>query len=153
MKSNRPPTRWLCTLLLVCLCGLPLLAGCVDGRPSTHELEHVVPAHWPTGLADAADKIEQRVAAIEQPANATQARAELLEIIEWLPEVAADTPIREASWVPIHEACAKIESLLKDSTEIGNARGEIQSLCDKLRVLQQQVNETDNPFGNAASTP
>ncbi len=138
MKSNRPPTRWLCTLLLVLS-----LRFAATGRLCRWSAIHARAGacgtcHWPTGLADAADKIEQRVAAIEQPANATQARAELLEIIEWLPEVAADTPIREASWVPIHEACAKIESLLKDSTEIGNARGEIQSLCDKLRVLQQQ---------------
>lgn len=123
---------------------LPWVVGCVEGRTSNHELEHVVPPHWPTGLADAALKIETRVAAIEsQDASATQARAELLEIIGWLPEIAADTPLREAKWVPIHAACAKIEGLMHVSNDVGSAKADLQSLCEQLKELERELAEAE----------
>ncbi len=117
-------------------------AGCVEGRSSTHELEHVVPAHWPASLQDAADKIEARLAAIEaQASNGAQARAELAEIVSWLPEVAADTAMREPNWNTIHAACQSIEAMMKRSDDWKQAGEQLRALCVKLREMQGLAEE------------
>ena len=119
------------------------IAGCVEGRSSTHELEHVVPAHWPINLSDAADKIDARIAVIEaQSSESAQARNELIEIISWLPEVAADTALPEADWSTLNVACQNIESQLKSSKDLKRALDELRTLCSKLREFRATLEAT-----------
>lgn len=113
--------------------------GCVEGRSSTHELEHAVPAHWPSSLTDAAEKIEARLKTIHgEDAEAIQSRSELLEIISWLPEVAADTTLREPDWNSIYAACTDIERHIKATDNFQEREEELRKLCTRLRALESQ---------------
>lgn len=121
-------------------CLLPAIAGCVDGRKSTHELEHVVPEHWPTSLSDAADKIESRLGSVRgSTVSNLLARDELMEIIGWLPEVAADTELREPVWNLIHDDCERIGLLIKQSGNVTQAEVDLRDLCERLRELARNM--------------
>ena len=133
-----------CVWLSISLaCMAVSIAGCVEGRSSTHELEHVVPAHWPMNLADAAEKIEARIVVVEaQSSESEQARNELSEIISWLPEVAADTALSEPDWSTINAVCQKNEALLKSSDDLKRVLDELRNLCVKLREFQATLEST-----------
>ncbi len=128
------------------LAGFALLTvanlGCVEGRSSNHELDHQVPPHWPQSLSDAADKIEARLATMRSSGQGTTAaRSELLEIVDWLPEVAADSALDESSWNEIYTACTRLKTLLGRSDSAAS-EAELQALCARFRELDQ--NQTDN---------
>ena len=74
--------------------------GCVAEKASLHEMDHELPPHWPLNMADAAQKIQQRLEVKESLATT---RKELADLIEWSPEVAADTELTEIDWMPIYE--------------------------------------------------
>ncbi len=137
--------RWLGSYLLLAvgLC-LPALGGCVEGRSSTHELEHVVPEHWPGSLSDAADKIESRLASLaSSPPTAVQICVELKEIIEWLPEIAADTAMREDDWNVIYADCVQLETLMKNSGDMRKAEEELRAFCERLRAADRKLNSSE----------
>ena len=48
-------------LLPSCLCVLVCMLGCGESKESLHEMDHVVPAHWPSDLTDAASKLRERL--------------------------------------------------------------------------------------------
>lgn len=77
--------------------------GCVAEKESLHEMDHEFPPHWPLSMEDAAQKIEQRLRLIDVKESLETTREELSDLIEWSPEVAADTDLPELEWVPIHE--------------------------------------------------
>ena len=116
------------------------LVGCIEGRSSNHELEHAVPAHWPTSLADAADKIEARINAVEAPtAETAPSRIEIVEILSWVPEVAADCDMREPEWNTVHAACQSANDVMKSPTEPKRATAELRTLCARLRDIHKQL--------------
>ncbi len=80
-----------------------LSLGCAAERESLHEMDHELPPHWPQNMDDAAQKIEQRLSQLESKESLETTREELSDLIEWAPEVAADTDLPEAEWLPIYE--------------------------------------------------
>ena len=78
--------------------------GCVAEKESLHEMDHELPPHWPVNMEDAAEKIEQRLSQIEVKESPETTREELSDLIEWAPEIAADTDLPELEWIPIREA-------------------------------------------------
>ncbi|MCC6511515.1 MAG: hypothetical protein IT423_20615 [Pirellulaceae bacterium] len=127
--------------ILLCL---GVSGGCMQVRSSTHELEHETPAHWPTSLADAAEKLEQRINSISTNDPALNpARTELKDIITWLPEVAADTYLKEDQWMKIHAACQRTLATDKPGNE-SSVRQEVVDLCALLRSLQ--ASSTTSPW-------
>ncbi len=124
------------------------LLGCVEGRKSTHELEHQVPAHWPVDLADAASKIEDRVKAVENSDSDDTPRKELAEIISWLPEVAADTAMREATWNEVNLACQRIKTMLDETSGSQLDGVDIRELCVWLRELHDEMLPKDDDPAN-----
>lgn len=92
----------------------------VQGKASLHEMDHVVAAHWPESLEDAADKIRERVTRLGGGSavargidSVVDAKKELSEILSWVPEVAADTDMSEANWVPLAEESERLHARLK----------------------------------------
>lgn len=77
--------------------------GCVAEKESLHEMDHELPPHWPVNMEDAAEKIEQRLSQIEVKESPETTREELSDLIEWAPEIAADTDLPELEWIPIYE--------------------------------------------------
>lgn len=131
--------------LRLLLIAIPLSAlGCGSDQPAPHR-EHVIPAHWPTDLPDARAKILER---LETSGDATFPAAELRDIIGWLPEIAADTPLSESQWLPIHEACDRLSLRLRQTTPPWDATtiGQLRDLCD---LLQVQATTISGPPGNS----
>lgn len=115
------------------------MTGCFGGSETddhdteTHETaEHFVPEHWPADLRDAAAKVAQRASALAGPsgeipdkspdesrsgglvANRTSmSEKELRDIVGWVPEIAADTPLTEAQWMVVYEASESMSKRLR----------------------------------------
>jgi len=126
--------------LALAVCGftsVPLgLAGCSDAPDSaTSEhspSEHSIPEHWPSDLVDASEKVgalSSQILAASMPTDSptlsgeiragdqampiAELRQRLLDVVGWVPEVAADTPLRESDWIPIHEASERLSRRLR----------------------------------------
>ncbi len=118
------------------------LSGCEDAQHSLHEIDHEVPAHWPTSLADNADKIASRIESIPSSSNANILIAELEDLVEWSPEIAADTDLTESQWEPIFAASENLRSqfpLKADTFEL--MRPELTSFCELL-VTSHEIAES-----------
>ncbi len=129
------------------LCLLACLLGCIEGRESTHELDHVVPAHWPADLADAADKIESTLSD-SISGTAALSHEKLIEIVSWIPEVAANTSMSEATWMPLYSTCGQIEDKLRTSGDHQAVHTELKGLCVSLRQLHEQVTPREEPLAD-----
>lgn len=98
--------------------------GCKgEQRASLHEADHVTPIHWPKGLSDAAEKLDQRLRVLQTPGKEREtsdqamiAQRELIEIVGWIPEIAADSFISESQWEPVNEASLELSRLLQSVT-------------------------------------
>jgi hypothetical protein len=106
---------------------LLMVAGCQGKvRESLHENDHVVPNHWPSNMHDAATKIEVRVAKLREQQSLSRSEFsslvdELTDIIGWVPEVAADSALTEADWVPVNDMSESLlKRLRKEPTMIGD---------------------------------
>lgn len=135
--------RWTCqAVLLLGVC----LAGCGAEKATLFEEEHDLPAHWPSGLGDAADKIEQRLEEIERLTSRPNSQdgqselehleSELRDLVNWIPEVAADTDVSEDQWLPVYDLCEVMRAHLKPSDvsalDIKDDFRKLQSLLIKL---------------------
>ncbi len=83
--------------LLLTLCMISNI-GCGDGEEQ--HLEHFIPAHKPKSFGELVEQIFARVeaaASAESDVDATVLK-ELKDIIEWIPELAADSDLRKADW-------------------------------------------------------
>jgi hypothetical protein len=92
------------------------IVACGAERESLFEGEHELPAHWPTSMADAIHKIDERLKRLDTDANDAQVDQELRELVEWIPEVAADEELSEEQWMPIYELCEVMREHLSDSS-------------------------------------
>jgi hypothetical protein len=80
-------------------------AGCPASRSSAvQEESHDAPAHKPAGFVDAVQVIRVRLAqfqGIDRTADRQvllRQAGEMKDIIQWLPELAAETDLRKADW-------------------------------------------------------
>lgn len=128
---------------------LGLLVGCdqQDATPkaSHFEHDHDVAAHWPSDLADAARKIRERLVWIKT-GEATEPhghdehdddhdhKSEIFDLVSWIPEVAADTNLSEADWVPLYNASESLMANLHAVNEglSSENRSQIESLCELI---------------------
>jgi len=162
------------TMLMVAVAlvslGLMMTLGCTDSQqdPKNEKLEHIVPGHWPTDLVDAAAKINLRAARLSgQPPQASAQLADsqsvaegtlaedttivenqLRDIIGWVPEIAADTDLTEAQWLPIHQASQSLSKRLKtmrrplDEATLGAIDDYCSQLIEAAKLLPQDSPQT-----------
>lgn len=124
------------------------LAGCGAEKESTHAHTHSEPKHWPTSLGEAADYIDSRIQSLvssgEQDSEVVD---ELKDLIEWTPQIAADTDLPEDDWIPIYELSEAIRlHLLPGDVDPLLIESDFDRLCNLLRdanvtvdSLQQQA--------------
>ncbi|MGB7329088.1 MAG: hypothetical protein WBD31_29680 [Rubripirellula sp.] len=142
---------------LLCLAMLGVFVGCdqQDSAPKTSHFEHDhdVAPHWPSDLADAASKIRERLVWTET-GEVTEhhqhdehqhdehddhhhdhdPNAELVDLVSWIPEVAADTNLSEADWLPLYDASHSLMAKLRGATGrlSSDTRSQIESLCELI---------------------
>jgi hypothetical protein len=105
--------------LLILLLMLTLVGCQGEQLDSLHESDHVTPVHWPGDLDDAVRKIDERLAILKSVDSTSgpderskNAQKELVDIVGWMPEVAADSFISETQWEPVNEASLELSSAL-----------------------------------------
>lgn len=153
--------------LLIVLCGG---CGAEDDAPkaSHFEHDHEIAAHWPTDLADVAHKIRQRldwidtgdVPAMDQDDHPADDHGhhedehddhdetfdpvpEIVDLVSWAPEIAADTNLSETDWLPLYRHSESLQTELRDATEqvISDNRAEIESLCELIEDASTKIPE------------
>lgn len=134
----------------VSLCLLPILltlAGCGEEQESLHDHDHFVPAHWPSGLDDTADKIEERLRSIESSGSQSpETLQELSDLISWAPEIAADTDLAEEAWVPIYECCESLADVFNaKAVDLEMHRPELSRLQQLLHAAQAELSTNTAP--------
>ena len=140
------------------------LIGCqTEQRDSLHEMDHFVPAHWPSDLSDAVSKIDERLAKLTSddanPSNDAEtatARKELFDIVGWMPEIAADTYLEEAEWIPVYEASLELSKTLQksgstlDSEAVDQVRRFSDLLSERAKIeashARKPIEERREPY-------
>lgn len=87
------------------------MVGCGDVAED-HHLEHVIPKHKPRDLAASVVQLELRGAVVLSAQGTADARRELLDIVRWLPELAADSDLRRPQWERVTLVSRSLEELL-----------------------------------------
>ena len=131
------------TLILTCL--IVCLVGCAsegDTKTSHFEHDHKVAAHWPNDLADAAAKIRQRLdAAASTPDQSKRLVEEIIDLVSWVPEIAADTDLSEQDWIPLDNAAESLSANLRavdnDLTEAN--RTQTAALCELIEQSLKKI--------------
>lgn len=142
--SNRrvfSPLQMFITLILTCCSG----AGCfVAATDSEEHLEHRVPAHKPTNWVDALKQLELRTSKILQPSKQfhsapDKTTQELLDIIRWLSEFAADTDMKKVDWDLVFQTAPELERLVTEGQQQSPSSRAIfhQKFQQKLSALKE----------------
>jgi hypothetical protein len=99
------------------ICLVPLLfAGCDSLEPelAADDAAHHVPEHRPQSFTEGVRAVRSRLAklsadgAAENRQQFAREGQELRDIIQWLPELAAETDLRKADWNRVHAASRRL---------------------------------------------
>ncbi|MEE2938572.1 MAG: hypothetical protein VYA84_21505 [Planctomycetota bacterium] len=128
--------------IVLCLLG-SLVVGCVhdgDSKTSHFEHDHEVAPHWPSDLADAADKLRRRLNAPVSE-QSKQVAKEIADIVSWLPEIAADTNLSEQDWIPLDTASNSLSAKLQstDNKMTDECRQQTVALCELIEQSLDKV--------------
>lgn len=124
--------------------GLLLLAGCGGQdhttKTSLFEDHHAIAAHWPTDLMDVSVKLRERMSL---PEVNPEALAEIKDLVSWTAEVAADTNLTEADWLPIYRASESLTANLRNAKETitPDHRAQLKSFCELIDETSQRIPE------------
>ncbi len=149
----RPSNRWNLRGSIACkvctLVGLMLLMGVTpmgcshgdNGKTSHFEHDHEVAAHWPSDLGELANKLRSRL----QRETDDETRHEIEDLVSWVGEVAADTDLSEADWLPLYERSETIAAQLKRAGDDWPTAliAEIESLCELIDASAAKLSQTD----------
>ncbi|MEM9702934.1 MAG: hypothetical protein AAF907_10885 [Planctomycetota bacterium] len=96
------------------LASLAFAIGCGPADPSggdsaEHDHDHR-PYHHPESFPASISAV--RVRLLPASTGHERSQVELKEILAWMPELAADSEIKEADWTPLAAGAAELEALL-----------------------------------------
>ncbi len=135
--------RILCGCAWMAMLGILALPGCGQGKASLHEDDHEMPAHWPTSLSDAAEKIERHFQELQahpsQALDGSTVFEQFRDLIEWAPNIAGEEDLSEQDWNPIYQASEKIRSGLRSTFDGAKLQAGVQELCNLLRQSHAKV--------------
>lgn len=118
------------------------LIGCGAEKESLHEEDHEVPSHWPMDFSDAVSKMEQRVGTLSSANRSSEIQTELMEIVGWVPEIAADTELSEEAWIPIYRVCETLRRHLeKKDVDVSAYHEDFERLYGLLRDSQLELDK------------
>jgi hypothetical protein len=123
---------------------LGLFIGCNSEKPeektSLFEDDHVVAEHWPNDLADTAVKLRERLSDSEID---SESRHEIEDLVSWTSEIAADTNLSEADWLPIYNASEALMTSLHSSQNkmSPDDQTQIESLCKLIDSAVSKISE------------
>ena len=115
----RRRASWLVVQLLSGgLLGVALL-GCPGEKLTLYDgLTHEPPPHWPNSLTEAHRLLSERLQILAADPAVPTAPVELLDLVSWIPETAADTDLSETDWQPIYNLCEQLRRQLKSGVTV-----------------------------------
>lgn len=138
-------------LVLVCFCISSL--GC-EGQNDHEEQSvehshaghsHDVAEHWPRDLLDLKFKLRGRMDKWRaNDGDRGKLQEQIVDLIQWTPEIAADTDLSESQWLPIYENTQELIQLMDDSDGVAKAFDSLRftELFDNLCVQLQDAAKT-----------
>jgi hypothetical protein len=159
---NRTFAR-LMTLTLTLMLGMA--AGCSQsstdqaGHDDHEDRDHFVPVHWPSDITDIATKIDVRKVALNADGVSSEKRRkvlkkELIDIVGWAPEIAADSYLKESEWVPVYEESLRLSQRLNSMGLVLNDEmaGELQRFSELIRKSAAlEANNRPNKLSDEAT--
>ncbi len=100
-------------------------------QTDTHEHHHEVASHMPTSLGDLCRKMRDRLQQINNGQTSVEVESELIDLVSWAPEFAADTDISESRWIAIYESSEQVRTSIGNESDQWNQSkiDEISQLC------------------------
>lgn len=149
------PVLTLATVGLLLLSGL---SGCgttenADAHDVDHHLEHFVPQHKPANFAQAVEEIEHRSEHLSEHAghghsDETDEFQELLDVVDWIPELAADSDLNEADWNTARSAAETVRQSLESRRSgdgILNLKDLDSAIADQVQTLENLCHAAGKP--------
>lgn len=116
---------------------LVMLAFCGCGHheeDEDHHLEHLIPAHKPESFAETVTELKSRGPAVFAGEATDDAQQELLDIVDWLPELAADSDLKRKQWEQARDTGLELRQMIANPTaEISQSRW--NELVEELEEL------------------
>ena len=140
----------------LCIC-LSLFAFFGCRNDSVEEAEHHHPAHKPATFPSAVERLLALQVEIRQgtsrPTGQIDVFSEAYDIVRWLPDLAADSDLKEESWNRIDHVARQMEAMLADVLcQPEDSRRQAFLLYEpELDQNQRQLNEIKQAFPAAAS--
>ena len=125
-----------------------------------HHLEHFVPAHKPADYGALVDELEKRISKqlpptgsgeeVKDPAQSATARQELIDIIGWIPELAADSELRKKDFEAAVAAGTRLSIALGFAKQTDGSSpvdaSMIPELLDELKALVSKSQTSTEPM-------
>lgn len=94
------------------------LAGCGgDSSEETGHVHHEFPAHRPANFKKAVSQIEKRARRLgKYGKRETEGFQRLVDIIDWVPEMAADSDLKKADWETANAAAQRLHAKVTSET-------------------------------------
>lgn len=99
-----------------------------------HHLGHLIPAHKPESFAVAVTELKSRGPAVFSGQATDDARRELLDILDWLPELAADSDLKRKQWEQVRDTGIELRQV-STRPAIESSLLQWNELVDELAVL------------------
>lgn len=149
--------------MLRVLAGLWLLASCAtqvgcQESPVEKEEAHHIPAHLPADFDQALTRVEQLVAhlkdgvSLEKMPTEVNVETELRDVVRWLPELAAQSDLKEADWNIVDAATIGLIEQFGQAKEPpekwirqDKTLNEIAALPQKLAEVRQKFRDMQIP--------
>lgn len=150
MNAVYPSMTFACLLLLgLCGCG----GAEADSDDHDHHMEHFVPAHKPANYSEAIHEIEHRSEHLSEHAghgHADEASEfqELQDIVGWLPELAADSDLKEADWNKANSASESLTATLATKRQADGTldlKTLAKAIANELKILESLVSAAGKP--------
>jgi len=113
LSKARTLTRWL-AVFLCCLLGCQPAS---DVSEEEHESHEHFPPHWPHTIFKASDRLNELISSSgsASPTDPTTPYQEFVDLVGWLPILAADSDLDRATFDRIDAACIEVQSKWQSS--------------------------------------
>lgn len=137
-ENRHRPAQRRCLLtgsapLLMLLAVVLGLAGCIHDAEVNDHLSHEIPEHKPATYRELATELNERFREFLEagPFDATR-QSELSDIINWVPELAADSDLRRTEWEQAVQHGRRLRELFDQATPTSGSPPE--SVLDAARA-------------------
>ena len=153
IRHNRSPQTAACAVVLMLLM---LIVGCggatSETKTSLFEDDHEVAPHWPHDLDELSEKLRERISNAD--VNETSF-AEIVDLVSWTAEVAADTSLSEEDWLPLYNASeALLPKLRRANGNISEPLvAQIEALCKLVDQASEQTSDEQTSEQTSEQSP